>query len=97
MKRLLQTPPPDLHAPERPRELADEAIQIPAVCFLEDVCRILRVARRTAEKLRRHRAFPIPELPSLDRRPRFAGADVRAFLERRHTQTVTQTRRRVAS
>lgn len=67
---------PDLRP--QPVDLAS----IPAVCFLEDVCRILRISRRTAERLRRHRAFPIAELPSLDKRPRWSGAAVTAFLTR---------------
>lgn len=54
---------------------------IPHVCFIADLCRILGVSRTTVEKLRRHRAFPIPELPALDKRPRWSGAAVRAFLD----------------
>lgn len=58
---------------------------IPDVCFLDDVAAALRVSRRTIEKLRRHGAFPIRELPSLDKRPRWSGADVRAYLEHKPT------------
>lgn len=54
--------------------------EIPAVCFLDDVARILRTSRRTIEKLRRARMFPIPELPSIDKRPRWSGEDVRRFV-----------------
>lgn len=54
---------------------------IPAVCFIDDVARILRTSRRTIEKLRRHRAFHIPELPSIDKRPRWSGKDVREFID----------------
>lgn len=54
-----------------------------AVLFLEDVCRELKVARRTVERLRRHGAFPIPELPALDKRPRWSRSAVNAFLEQR--------------
>lgn len=53
---------------------------VPAVCFVEDVARILRTSRRTIDRLRRHGCFPVPELPSLDKRPRWAGADVERYL-----------------
>ena len=54
---------------------------IPAVCFLDDLSRVLRVSRRTLERLRRHNALPIRELPALDKRPRWSGADVQKFLD----------------
>ena len=59
-----------------------EPVVIPAVCFIDDLARILRTSRRTIEKLRRHRAFHIPELPSIDKRPRWSGEAVRRFLDR---------------
>lgn len=62
----------------RPKDSEDEPI--PHVCFLEDLARILRTSRRTLEKMRRARAFPIRELPSIDKRPRWSGDDVRRFL-----------------
>lgn len=51
------------------------------VYFLEDVCRLLRIPRRNLERLRTHGAFPIPELPRLDKRPRWSGAEILKFLE----------------
>ena len=57
-----------------------EELKIPAVCFVEDVCRILRVSRTTLDKLRRHGAFPIAEMRSLDKRPRWSGAAVLDFM-----------------
>lgn len=54
-----------------------------AILFLEDVCRELKVSRRTVERLRRHGAFPIPELPALDKRPRWSRTAVDTFLEQR--------------
>lgn len=56
---------------------------LPPVCFIGDVARAIRTSRRTIEKLRRARAFPIPELDSIDKRPRWAAVDVRAYAERR--------------
>lgn len=53
---------------------------LPLVCFVEDVCEALRISRRTLERLRRHRAFPIAELPALDKRPRWSGAAVERFI-----------------
>ena len=52
---------------------------IPDVCFIPDVCRALRVSRRTVERLLRHGAFPIPEMPALDKKHRWSGARVRQF------------------
>lgn len=54
--------------------------EIPLVCFLDDVARILRTSRRTIEKLRRTNRFPIRELDSIDKRPRWARADVLRYL-----------------
>jgi hypothetical protein len=54
---------------------------IPAVCFIDDVARILRTSRRTIDKLRRHRCFHIPELPAIDKRPRWSGEAVKRFLD----------------
>lgn len=54
---------------------------LPSVCFIEDVCRELRISRRTLERLRRHGAFPIRELPSLDKRPRWSRDSLARYLE----------------
>lgn len=55
---------------------------IPAVCLIEDVCRELRISRSTLKRLRRAGVFPIQELPSLDKHPRWSGVDVARFIER---------------
>ena len=68
---------PSVEQDARPADRGDEPI--PAVCFLDDLARILHISRRTIEKLRRHGAFPIRELPSLDKRPRWSGVAVRQF------------------
>jgi hypothetical protein len=52
-----------------------------AVYLLEDLPGLLRVSRRTIERLRRHGAFPIPELPSLDKRPRWSGDAILRYLQ----------------
>ena len=65
----------------------------PDILFLEDLCRALRVSRRTVERLRRHGAFPIPTLPSLDKRPRWSRAAVEAFLNSDETPVTTRRRR----
>jgi hypothetical protein len=56
-------------------------LDVPTVCFIDDVCRLLRMSRRQLHRLRRHGAFPIREIPALDRRPRWSGEAVRRFLE----------------
>jgi hypothetical protein len=54
---------------------------IPAVCYIDDLVRILRMSRRSIARLRRHRVFPIRELAGFGGRPRWAGAEVQRFLE----------------
>lgn len=86
MKRRLQSVASRAEQSDRVEHVVPQSIDlvtIPAVCFLDDVCRVLRISRTTAERLRRHKAFPIPELPPLDKRPRWSGAAVAAFLDER--------------
>ncbi|MPZ20975.1 MAG: helix-turn-helix domain-containing protein [Luteitalea sp.] len=52
-----------------------------AVLFLDDVAALLRVSRSTIERRRRQGTFPIPELPPLDRRPRWSRNEVERFME----------------
>lgn len=53
---------------------------LPDVLFIEDVARILRTSRSTIERRRRAGTFPIPELPSIDERPRWSRSAVEAYL-----------------
>lgn len=53
---------------------------MPAVYFIEDLVRELRISRSTIERARRHGAFPLPELETLDRRPRWSKAAVERYL-----------------
>jgi len=66
----------------------------PAVFFLADICRELRVGKTTVEKLRRHGCFPIKELPPLDKRPRWSRAAVDAYLAETQTQAPRRRRQR---
>jgi predicted DNA-binding transcriptional regulator AlpA len=50
------------------------------VLFIDDVARELRTSRTTIARLRRQRLFPIPELPSIDKRPRWSRAAVDQYL-----------------
>jgi predicted DNA-binding transcriptional regulator AlpA len=59
----------------------NEVNRTPAVLFLDDVAGILRVSRSTIERRRRDGTFPIPELPSLDRRPRWSRSEVERYVE----------------
>ena len=61
-----------------PAELA-----LPLICYDDDICRVLEISRTTLKRLRKNGAFPIPELPPLDRRHRYARADVLAYVGRR--------------
>lgn len=51
------------------------------VLFIGDVARLFRVSRSTIERRRRQRAFPIPELPRIDNRPRWSRQQIEAFLK----------------
>ena len=51
-----------------------------AVLFIEDVAQILRTSRSTIERRRRAGSFPIPELPSIDGRPRWSRQAVERYL-----------------
>lgn len=54
---------------------------IPATCFIEDVAYWTETSVSTIKRLRRFKAFPVPELPSIDKRPRWSGQDVRRYIE----------------
>jgi hypothetical protein len=68
-------------------------VLIPAVCFIDDLARVLRTSRRTLQKLRRARALPIPELSSIDKRPRWSGEAVRRYLAGEDVSTRHRLRR----
>jgi predicted DNA-binding transcriptional regulator AlpA len=61
--------------------LEDQDDQKPSVLFLADVADMLRVSRSTIERRRREGTFPIPELPTLDRRPLWSRCEVERFVE----------------
>jgi predicted DNA-binding transcriptional regulator AlpA len=58
----------------------DVAALTPEVLFIEDVARILRTSRSTIERRRRAGSFPIPELLSIDGRPRWSRQAVDRYL-----------------
>ena len=57
-----------------------QAAPTPEVLFLEDLVKLLRVSRATIERRRKANAFPIPELPALDNRPRWSKQVVERYL-----------------
>ena len=60
--------------------LVDEPI--PMVCFLDDLVRLLRISLPQIHDLRKAGVFPLREItPPLDRRPRWYGDTVRAYLQ----------------
>ncbi len=69
MKRAQKPAPP----------LADDPI--PAVCFIEDVIRLLRTSRRKIQRLRKYGTFLIKKLPQLDKRPRWSGIEIQKYLQ----------------
>jgi hypothetical protein len=75
--------------------VADE-IDIPLVCFDDDLCRLLNLKYRTLRKLRTAKVFPIPELPRLDRLHRYGRRDVEAYLNREPASRLAVVRKRTA-
>ncbi len=56
-------------------------LDIPDICFVEDLLRIFRTSRATFYRKRRENRWPIPELPAIDNHARFSGAAVRKYIE----------------
>jgi len=55
-------------------------MSLPDVLFIDDIARVLKTSRRTISRLRRQRVFPIPELDSIDKRPRWSRIAVDKYL-----------------
>src|SRR5690606_6998723 len=53
---------------------------LPDVLDTRQVCAVLKVSRATWQRWRERRSEPIPELEPRTRRPRYAKADVEAYL-----------------
>ena len=62
------------HGGQRPWCQRASHTTAPAVLFDRDLCAELRISLTTLKRLRRSRTFPIPELPSLDKRHRYSGS-----------------------
>jgi len=69
-----------LHSQARPAEKNQN--EKSEVLFIEDLAKVLRTSRSTIERRRRSLTLPIPELPSLDKRPRWSRQAVANFLAR---------------
>jgi hypothetical protein len=67
--------------PRLPAEPGPTMLNIPDVCHVGDLVRILKISRATIDRRRAFGSFPIPELPAMDKRPRWSGAVVQRFLE----------------
>jgi hypothetical protein len=77
---MKRAPQPQTSPLEQPQGDSDAVGALPEVLFLDDVARVLRTSRRTIAAMRRHRCFPIPELPTIDKRPRWSRVAVEQFL-----------------
>jgi hypothetical protein len=51
------------------------------VLFILDLAKALRCSRSTIETRLRNGTFPIPQLPSIDKRPRWSRQAVERYLE----------------
>ena len=70
--------------------------EIPLVCTIQDLARILKTSTRTIARQRKAGTFPIKELPELDRKPRWGRRDVEAFAARETQPAMTLALRRRA-
>lgn len=65
---------------------------IPQVCLIEDVCRHLRLSRRTFQRLMSAHELPLVELMPLGRVRRFQGKSVEAIQNGRHAVALRRAR-----
>jgi hypothetical protein len=72
-------------------------MDIPDVCTLEDLARVLGKSYRTVKRMRQYGRLPVPEMDAIGtgRRPfpRFSGALVRRYLETGEAISVRRLRR----
>jgi predicted DNA-binding transcriptional regulator AlpA len=68
-------------SPRRPPRPAGALDELPLVLFVEDVARLLGTSRSSIYRALRARTFPIPQLASVDRKPRWSRLAVVKFLE----------------
>lgn len=66
--------------------------ELPHVLLDDELCAVLRISLRTLKRRRKAGAFPIPQLPSLDKRHRYARQDVEAFLQRKTRLAIVRRR-----
>lgn len=69
----------------------DDLDELPSVLFIDDLAKALRCSRSTIEKQRRDHGNLPPEMPAIDKRPRWDKATVRAW----KAQTAAAARFRV--
>jgi hypothetical protein len=67
---------------------------LPLVLFIEDLARVLGCSRATIDNRRRAGTFPIPELASIDKRPRWSREAVLRYLQGESHPAILGRRRR---
>jgi predicted DNA-binding transcriptional regulator AlpA len=70
--------------PSRPDAAGRQLDDLGDVLLLPEVAAVLRTSTRTVKRHLRAATFPIPTLPGIDKRVRFAKADVEQFLRGGH-------------
>jgi hypothetical protein len=65
---------------------------LPLILYDPDLCAVLEISCRTLKRRRSLGAFPIPELPALDRKHRYGRADVLAYMNRETSPTLARRR-----
>jgi hypothetical protein len=68
--------PSNMHANTSSEHIIDPPVQLLStqsdVLFIEDLAHLLRASRTTIERRRKDRSLPFPELPAIDKRPRWS-------------------------
>ena len=72
----------DLDRPSDPPETGVRLDDLGDVLLMSEIAAVLRTSTRTIKRHLRAGTFPIPSLPGIDKRVRFARADVARYLRR---------------
>ena len=67
------------------------------VLFIDDLAHLLRASRTTIERRRKDRSLPFPELPAIDKRPRWSRRVVEDVLSSSGSMHRRQPRRAIAA
>lgn len=74
--------------------MVTETTEKPDILFQKDLARELRCSERTILTRRKNGTLPIPELPYIDKRPRWSRKDVERYLAGENRPAILMRKRR---